>query len=200
MHLFTCPACAQTFSGLRFFCKPCLRALLALRCAGDDAKDAAFYYEGPTAALITELRERPSFSSLRFCERLLRRNPRLIALLSASEAIATVPSNAKAGRGLNILVARLARRHNLQDVSDLLIKNKGHAQHGRTERERMDCPRFIHLRANAPAQTGRALLLDDVCTTGTSLEQAALALLDAGFTEIKWFTLALRREQARPEP
>src|SRR5690606_18686500 len=62
-----------------------------------------------------------------------------------------------------------------------------HTQHGRTLTERMDAPCFMKLKHGVQ---GKVLLIDDVHTTGTTLDQCAYLLRQGGASEVVVYALA----------
>ena len=70
----------------------------------------------------------------------------------------------------------------------LLRRRGGTAQHQRSRLERLD---FAELRAVGHPQGRRILLVDDVHTTGSSVQAAAAVLLDAGARSVDVRVLAV---------
>jgi predicted amidophosphoribosyltransferase len=73
------------------------------------------------------------------------------------------------------------------ELSDCLRRARGPRQVGRRRSERLGDPPRVWATARAPE---RALLVDDVCTTGATLSACAGALRDAGCRQIVAMTLA----------
>jgi predicted amidophosphoribosyltransferase len=73
---------------------------------------------------------------------------------------------------------------------DCLRRRRGPRQTGRPRRDRLGDPPRVRARAAVPA---RALLVDDVRTTGATLAACARALRDAGAREVVALTLARSR-------
>ena len=102
-------------------------------------------------------------------------------------AVAIAPQNARKGEsGLELLGLAVARRLRVP-LRRPFAKVRGHTQHGRTLSGRMDGPCFVRLRRRVE---GKTLLLDDVYTTGTTLDQCAYLLRRAGGGEVVAYSLA----------
>jgi ComF family protein len=105
----------------------------------------------------------------------------LVARVPSDELIVPVTTTRRrsAERGFDQAIEVAARYAGSRAV-DCLCKRSGPAQHGRTREERLAAAGRYHVR-EAPRITGRrVVLLDDVCTTGTTLRDAARALRSAG--------------------
>jgi ComF family protein len=158
---------------------------------------AAFPYDGPAGALVR---------SLKFGGRIP------IADIAAAQLAATAPSELLAGvivpvplhparlrrRGFNhsrVLADALARRIGL-GVSDCLERvGDAQTQVGRGRRDRLSAmDGRIRLRRDTVVPD-RALLIDDVVTTGATLTACAAALRDAGVPRVS--ALAYSRTRGR---
>lgn len=107
------------------------------------------------------------------------------------EAIVLAPQNPKAGeRGL-VLVGRSIAAELKVPLCQPFSKIGKRSQHARTLGDRMDASCFVQIRPDASFLRGKkVLLLDDVLTTGTTLDQCAYLLRKAGVAEVVSFSLA----------
>ncbi len=150
---------------------------------------AAVSYEGPARALVRALKFRGAVSLVDAMAAQMAANapPGLLE----GRSLVPVPLHAarRRRRGFNQaeeLARALARRSGLL-TADCLERTSGGArasQVGRGREERLDALEgSIRLRAGAPVPL-RALLVDDVVTTGSTLAACAAALAGAGVCEV----------------
>jgi ComF family protein len=150
---------------------------------------AAVGYEGPARALVRALKFRAAVGLVDAMAAQMAANapPALLE----GRALVPVPMHRarRRRRGFNQaeeLAGALARRCGLL-VADCLERTSGGArssQVGRGREERLDALEgSVRMRAGAPVPL-RALLVDDVVTTGSTLAACAAALADAGVREV----------------
>jgi ComF family protein len=149
---------------------------------------AAVSYEGPARALVRALKFRGAIGLVDAMAAQMAANapPGLLERRS----LVPVPLHAarRRRRGFNQaeqLAVRLSRRAGLP-IADCLERTSGGArasQVGRGREERLRGVAGIRVRAGA-ALPLRALLVDDVVTTGSTLAACAAALEDAGMREV----------------
>ncbi|HVF73757.1 MAG TPA: phosphoribosyltransferase family protein [Acidimicrobiales bacterium] len=176
-----CGACARPGPS------PCAGCLAALRRppplpppAGLSSLVALLAYDGPGRELVARIKYRNARASL----------PWLAAALAAHvdaadiDIVTWVPTTARRRRGRGFDQARLLAEAVAGELGrpcvGLLHRGPGPPQTGRSAEERRRRP---NLRPNARARTAvgaRVLLVDDVCTTGTTLAAAAHALRSGG--------------------
>lgn len=102
------------------------------------------------------------------------------------------PQNPRAARsGLALLAEGIAREVGALYVPGAFRKIGRRSQHGRTAADRMDTEMFLELARPAEWIKGKqALVIDDVNTTGTTLDLCAVALRRAGASKVRRFSLA----------
>lgn len=71
----------------------------------------------------------------------------------------------------------------------LLEKTTMESQSSKTREERLKTAPFFKLRSDATVEHKEYLLFDDIKTTGTTLQHASLALIEAGAKNVRIFTL-----------
>ena len=98
----------------------------------------------------------------------------------------------RAARGFDQtrLLARRLRRTCGAGVAELLVRDAGAAQQGRSRSERLASSGRFRLRRRAGASDGEIVLFDDVRTTGATLVDAAQTLEAGGFTVAGGLTIA----------
>lgn len=113
--------------------------------------------------------------------------------LVGAAALVPVPTTrrrrAERGFDQSLLVARLAGERARVPVFDILEKRHGPAQHGRSRAQRLTASgRYVVRRGTTVPRA--AILLDDVCTTGATIVDAAGTLHAAGALFVGAWTLA----------
>ncbi len=183
-----CPACGAPGAA------PCRRCLEQVEPAGLldlpdaaslDAVVALMWFEGVAAKLVTAIKYGNRRDAL---EPLAAALSRLVAW--DPDCVTWVPTTAarRRSRGFDHaqLIARAVALRLGVPSRPLLVRQDAGAQTGRSRAERLRGARFD---ARAPSPAG-VLVVDDVCTTGASLEAAASALRGAGAREVGGAVLA----------
>ena len=146
-------------------------------------------YEGAVAGLFACLRGSAPKLGAAWCLALLARSGHMESWRAARfTAVALAPQNPKAGeRGL-FLVGKAIAAELKVPLLQPFVKVGRRTQHGKTLAERMDAACFVKL--NRQVVGSKILLLDDVLTTGTTLDQCAYLLRKSGGVEVEVFSLA----------
>lgn len=164
-------------------------------------------FSGPVKPLLQALRGEASFLAARWCLRLIERQGALEAWREAGVSLVTVVPRARPKRedGLPLLAQKIAARLGAE-FRETLKKEKSRSQHGLDKGARMDTAPFLELRKREKIGKGAVvLLLDDVNTTGTTLELAAYRLREAGARRVIPFSVArhmmegFERKREQPE-
>ncbi|MBR4040543.1 MAG: ComF family protein [Clostridia bacterium] len=193
-------------------CGGCLRALDALARRQEELEKqgvlpvphgiryihAAFVYEGQARMLIRRLK----YESVRRAALALAQQ---MVFLPSDEEEIIVPVPTDKGRerkrGFNqssVLARHIGNTLGMQVTEALVRVDVRRPQTGLTGREREK--NLVGCMAASEAVSGkRVLLVDDVCTTGATLREAARALLAAGAAGVGVFTAA-RAARAADEP
>lgn len=184
-----CPQCGAPFGGL--LCTECRgEAMCTARCVaaavfeGVPAKMVRAYKDGGErrlAALIADImvdgvRRAEHTAPERFC-----------GMLSQADAVTFVSATAEAfaRRGFDHMeaIARILTQRTGASYLDALVK-RGRADQRRLGRAGRRMQAAGAYEVIAPVQGARILLLDDVVTTGATLNAAASALLSAGAQQV----------------
>jgi len=218
-----CPACTRRFGAPRWRCQACARLAPAgqplcgscLTQRGENALThcvAAVDYAYPWDDLVARLKFRGEPAWAHTMARLMLRRPEIRTLLTESDLIVPIPLTPQrlAERGYNQAwelakaVRHLGRQQGLPvpDPCAQALLRHGESPDQRTlSREQ----RWHNLRqayqahpAHRPALAGRRILLvDDVSTTGATLQMAAMALRQAGAGNVDGLVFA-RTDTAAP--
>jgi predicted amidophosphoribosyltransferase len=170
-----CDGCGRRVSGA---CDGCARALAALDRPSVRGAHVGFAYEGVVRQLIIGLKYRNHRDNARLLvDALLAR----VGPLPEVDVVTWVPTTRLRvrRRGVDhaeLLARRMGRRLGVA-VQRNLVKTSAEPQTGRTRRQRMVGPTFVP-RSMRPGM--RVMVVDDVVTTGTSLDRARVALVAAG--------------------
>ena len=210
----TCLLCAAQLPARRYLCAACDAALPWLgpactRCATSlpytgvcgrcqqqppryNAAIAALRYEPPVAQWVQQLKFQRALAHARLMGELLARR---LPPAPAVDAIVPVPlhANRLRGRGFNqaLEIARpLAAVFGIPLSTDALVRTRATA--AQTElprvRRRANVRKAFAVRGDLPGL--RIAIVDDVMTTGSTLDSVAAALKRAGATEVHAWVLA----------
>ena len=182
-----CLGCGNPLGLAHDFCFPCRRTLLRIQ------KDPYLApHSGPGKALVSALRGEAYFTAARWAEALLERHGKLAEWEALGIEVITLPPRAKVRRedGLPILAKQIAARIGAR-FHPLLRKEAGVSQHEKSREARMNCRAFVSFEGSPSLVRGKkVLLMDDVDTTGTTLELCAYRLRQAGAREVIRFSVA----------
>jgi ComF family protein len=189
-----CVACGAVASVYQPLCRGCLRDLTWLGSEQPDAGTgiavwAAVSYEGAARALVRALKFRGAVGLVDAMAAQMAANAPPGLLEGRSLVPVPLHRSRRRRRGFNqaeAIATALARRSGLP-VADCLERSGGGArasQVGKGRDERLDAlDGLIRLRAGATVPL-RALLVDDVVTTGATLAACAAVLAAAGAREV----------------
>ncbi|WP_354958485.1 ComF family protein [Bacillus sp. CECT 9360] len=92
-------------------------------------------------------------------------------------------------RGFNQARALAEMAH--LEIEDILMRMHSEKQSKKSRKERISLAQVFHVKGNQDSITNKKImLLDDIYTTGSTLRQAAKALVKAGAAEVSSLTLA----------
>lgn len=174
-------------------CPACLRATVpppSTRARGLAPVHALFAYEGQGARIVQALKYRDGRRLVAPLADLLARRWAEVAPAAPGLVIAWVPTSGRRRRQRGFdqseLLTRAVARRIGADVRPVLRRRPGPAQTGLGRDEREASAGYVATaRTDAPV-----LLLDDVCTTGSTLRAASAALADIGAVPIGHMVVA----------
>lgn len=184
-----CQRCALPLAGGALECGACLRAPPAF-----DAALAAVDYGYPWSALLMQFKFQQDPGAARALAQLLAHTPGAAAALATATLIVPVPLSHERlrERGFNqaaLLAQALARRPGTAACATQLLQRTRHApaQSGLRRGQRLGNLRGafqVPTQRRSQVQGQRVLLVDDILTTGATLDAAAQALRQAGAIHI----------------
>jgi predicted amidophosphoribosyltransferase len=181
----SCAGCNQPGDVL---CRRCRFSLASTPTrVGDGGVAAAFSFEGAARHVLLGLKYRNRRGVARYLAHAMVRRLQLPRV----DLVTWAPTSARHARQRGFDQAELLARAVAKELGvpcrRLLYRSHGEAQTGRTRAQRLQGPTF---RARAPREGLRALLVDDVVTTGATLDAAKGALLAAGISEVRCIAAA----------
>lgn len=178
-----CRACEQTLSRPGTFCFSCLKSLFR---AGLPQAAALFSYEGAIPTVIRDLKREEGWNTPKLLMRFLKRSH--LEQWQDIDFVTVAPSK-RPHKGLEQCAQEIARKLNIPFLS-LLEKDRFRSQHDHEAHTRMDTKCFVRLKKNQTVIDKSILVLDDVLTTGTTLDMCAHVLRANGAKEVRLFSLA----------
>ena len=195
-----CPECMQYLPEKLFDSNRCLvcgKPVDSCVCRGEEPfyfsrSVSAFFYEQDTHYLINCLKTQPQSPALEQVAELMTQAFVLFGLIGDGhfDAVTEVPMSTAniEKRGHNqakTLAEKLATRLNISYLpSPLICDEKKQAQHTLTYTQRFENAQKSYQRQAGATCAGRILLIDDVMTTGATLDRCAQLLRQCGATEV----------------
>ena len=185
-----CQACRRRLSpGHSTFCRGCVRFFLG----GHRSREALFEHRGPGKGFLSALRGDAPERAAGWAPELLKRRGEIDRWRSQGvELVVNAPQNSRRHRsGLALLTEGVAKELGAVYIAGAFRKIGRRSQHGRSAADRMDTEMFLELaRPNEWIRGKQALVIDDVNTTGTTLDLCAAVLKRAGASKVRRFALA----------
>lgn len=164
-----CRFCGGSLPSAGRICYSCGKEILA-GYIGNNSQ--VFSYEGAVAGLIRDLREREGWNTQALLLQIMRRKGLLKKWRGNFDFIVLAPSSQR--NGLDDFARQMAREIQVPYLPCLGKKTR--TQHDKNAGERMDTECFVYVKNSPSLAAKKILLLDDVCTTGTTLEMSAYQL------------------------
>ncbi len=188
-----CPTCAKPTSGTRALsCAACIRRPSTTTIA---SCSAVYYYGGQIAVALKQLKYAKRSNVARTIRPLLQEQFSSVA--KHCDLAIAIPLHWRRlrKRGYNQalrLLLPLAKGSNLRVARNLLVRTRNTQAQARLNAldRTTNLQSAFHVRRPLQLHNQRILLLDDIVTTGSTLQAAAGALKDAGAGEVHCFVVA----------
>ncbi|MGE3260423.1 MAG: ComF family protein [Bacteriovoracia bacterium] len=202
-----CLGCGKTLREGQNFCFACRKGV---RRALTAEEEYLLNFSDSVPPLFHGLRKAAPHYASRFLLSFLERAPQLKDWRKEGiEMVITAPQRAQDGpSGLALVGEGTAQLLGAEFLPGFLAKEKGRAQHGRNFSRRVDTHCFVSIAGKPEKIRGKKILvLDDVLTSGTTLDLSGYVLRKAGAKWVRAFALAHqvmpglegKREQAHEE-
>lgn len=208
---YLCPYCFATISfDPQMTCTVCNRASLDGKthpvCRGKYTLDGAFAavsYKGTVRKLVYQLKYQPYLTDLlsdigSLCYEALIQQEIFVRLISAKPILVPIPLSTKKlrKRGYNqaeLLAKELGRRFGLEVLPILKRVKETKPQYGLKREERMENMKgAFEINGKIKNEKRVVILVDDVLTTGSTMQEGARVLKKEGFTKV--WGLALTKD------
>ena len=203
--LFLCPECYQQLPVPLSCCIQCAEPLTIdteqrLRCGQCqrqpphfDYTQAQFEYRPPINLWVTAMKDRRQFIWAHKLVRLMERQPP--ETLTQVDALVAIPSPSRRlwWRGFNpagVIASLLSQRLDIPLLEGALIKRRGLDQRGLNRRQRRHNLTTSLIAGKLDLSGQHLLLIDDVMTTGATLDVAAALLKQQGAVMVGTWVLA----------